>query len=241
MATKDISDIQVCRAYERYHAMIAQEPFRVVVRWPYEILMEETGECEKVCYNAMIRACGRGYIEYGVSLRAGWLTLKGRQLIAPETFSTEGESTMSIHPAPTEFTAEQLAADPILRYFHYSHLPAILQNSSRPFCDLARQLVEALPRNAERSVALRKLLEAKDAAVRANVPPAEFQEPSVEEMGRINRDMEEIENPPVVPAMTSDAGPLASGEAPPRDDTETKAFGAIGRIADPDVSDKADD
>ena len=36
--------------------------------------------------------------------------------------------------------------------------------------ELARQLVEALPRNAERSVALRKLLEAKDAAVRANVP-----------------------------------------------------------------------
>lgn len=74
-----------------------------------------------------------------------------------------------IHPAPSEFSPDQLTVDPILRYFHYSHLPAKLQLASRPFCDLARMIVEDLPRNAERSVALRKLLEAKDAAVRANV------------------------------------------------------------------------
>ena len=77
--------------------------------------------------------------------------------------------TEVIHPAPTEFTADQIAADAILRYFHYSHLPMSLQSASRPFCDLARHIVETLPRNAERTVALRKLLEAKDAAVRANV------------------------------------------------------------------------
>jgi len=73
------------------------------------------------------------------------------------------------HPAPTEFSEEQLATDPILRYFHYSHLPPVLQASSKPFCDLARHIVETLPRNAERTVALRKLLEAKDAGIRANV------------------------------------------------------------------------
>lgn len=77
--------------------------------------------------------------------------------------------TEAIHPAPSEFSPDQLTVDPILRYFHYSHLPAKLQYASRPFCDLARMIVEDLPRNAERSVALRKLLEAKDAAVRANV------------------------------------------------------------------------
>lgn len=77
--------------------------------------------------------------------------------------------TDAIHPAPAEFSAEQLAADAILRYFHYNHLPPVLQASSKPFCDLARHIVETAPRNAERSVALRKLLEAKDAAVRANV------------------------------------------------------------------------
>lgn len=81
--------------------------------------------------------------------------------------------TNAIHPAPTEFSDEQLSTDPILRYFHYSHLPTKLQASSKPFCDLARHIVETLPRNVERTVALRKLLEAKDAGVRANVaqPP----------------------------------------------------------------------
>lgn len=68
-----------------------------------------------------------------------------------------------------EFTAEQLAIDPILRYFHYSHLPVVLQSASKPFYDLARHIVTTLPRNAERTVTLRKLLEAKDAGVRANV------------------------------------------------------------------------
>ena len=77
--------------------------------------------------------------------------------------------TDAIHPAPVEFTAEQLADDPILRYFHYSHLPPALQAMSVNFCNMARIVVSNLPRNAERSVALRKLLEAKDAAVRANV------------------------------------------------------------------------
>lgn len=78
--------------------------------------------------------------------------------------------TNAIHPAPAEFNAEQLAADPILRYFYYSHLPPFLQGASKPFCEIARHVIETLPRNAERTVALRKLLEAKDAAVRANVP-----------------------------------------------------------------------
>ena len=56
-----------------------------------------------------------------------------------------------------------------MRYFHYAHLPEHLQPYSAPFCELARQIINTLPRNPERTVALRKLLEAKDAAVRANV------------------------------------------------------------------------
>lgn len=74
-----------------------------------------------------------------------------------------------IHPAPGRFSHQQIAADPILHFFHYAHLPAHLQSASKPFCDLAEHIVTTLPRNAERTVALRKLLEAKDAAVRANV------------------------------------------------------------------------
>lgn len=55
----------------------------------------------------------------------------------------------------------------ILQFFTYAHLPAHLQAVSKPFGDLAQQIVDTLPRNPERTVALRKLLEAKDAAVRA--------------------------------------------------------------------------
>lgn len=57
--------------------------------------------------------------------------------------------------------------EPILQFFAFEHLPAPLQAVSAPFGELARKIVGELPRNPERSVALRKLLEAKDAAVRA--------------------------------------------------------------------------
>ena len=55
----------------------------------------------------------------------------------------------------------------LLQFFAYSHLPEHLQAVSMPFGELANQIVETLPRNPERTVALRKLLEAKDCAVRA--------------------------------------------------------------------------
>lgn len=75
-----------------------------------------------------------------------------------------------IHPAPIEFTAEETDRFPILRFFHYAHLPPALQERSRPFCLLARVLFDTTPNNAERAAAFRKLLEAKDCAVRAVLP-----------------------------------------------------------------------
>lgn len=57
----------------------------------------------------------------------------------------------------------------ILQFFAYAHLPPHLQAVSKPFGDMAQQIVDSLPRNPERTVALRKLLESKDAAVRALV------------------------------------------------------------------------
>ena len=57
--------------------------------------------------------------------------------------------------------------DPMLQFFQYAHLPAHLQAHSQPFCELAHRITEEFPRNPERTVALRKLLEAKDAAVRS--------------------------------------------------------------------------
>ena len=57
--------------------------------------------------------------------------------------------------------------DRMMQFFAYEHLPAHLQAVSKPFGDLAKQIVETLPANAERTAGLRKLLEAKDCAVRA--------------------------------------------------------------------------
>lgn len=57
----------------------------------------------------------------------------------------------------------------LVQFFAYAHLPEHLQAVSRPFGDLAAVILETLPRNPERTTALRKLLEAKDCAVRALV------------------------------------------------------------------------
>ena len=56
----------------------------------------------------------------------------------------------------------------IMQFFKYEHLPPTLQEVSKPFAEMAG-FVMTLPRNPERTVALRKLLEAKDAAVRAKL------------------------------------------------------------------------
>jgi hypothetical protein len=57
----------------------------------------------------------------------------------------------------------------LIQFFAYQHLPEKLQAISRPFGELAEKIVAELPRNPERTVALRKLLEAKDCAVRAQL------------------------------------------------------------------------
>lgn len=57
----------------------------------------------------------------------------------------------------------------ILQFFAFEHLPKHLQEVSKPFCEMAQNIALTLPNNPERTVALRKLLEAKDAAVRALV------------------------------------------------------------------------
>ena len=55
----------------------------------------------------------------------------------------------------------------ILRFFDYRHLPPHLAKVSEKFHTLAHNLDNLLPDGAEKTVALRKLLESKDAAVRS--------------------------------------------------------------------------
>lgn len=70
------------------------------------------------------------------------------------------DATVSAKPA------RHPAVSAILQFFAYAHLPLRLQVVSKRFADLAEAIADG-PNNAEATVALRKLLEAKDAAVRA--------------------------------------------------------------------------
>jgi len=62
-----------------------------------------------------------------------------------------------------------VAPSPILKYFKYEHLPEHLQSISKSFCTLALEMEDALTASAEKSAGMRKLLEAKDCFVRANL------------------------------------------------------------------------
>jgi hypothetical protein len=58
---------------------------------------------------------------------------------------------------------------PLMQFFEFKHLPPHLQEVSLEFHALASWIRDNLPDNAERTTALRKLLEAKDCAVRARL------------------------------------------------------------------------
>ncbi len=76
-ATKrsDISDFEVCKAVEEFQLHHLEGDF------PYEFLAKKFGCDEKLAYSACKRACDNDLIEYGVSLRTGWLTEKGKSLL----------------------------------------------------------------------------------------------------------------------------------------------------------------
>ena len=61
----------------------------------------------------------------------------------------------------------------MLIWFEYQHLPEHLQTVAVLFCQLADLIVKDIDPGPERTVALRKLLEAKDAAVRAKLHPGD--------------------------------------------------------------------
>jgi hypothetical protein len=65
---------------------------------------------------------------------------------------------MGLHPA----------TEALLAFFAHEHLPPHLAAVSKPFCDLATEMAYLID-GPEATVCLRKLLEAKDCAVRAAV------------------------------------------------------------------------
>jgi hypothetical protein len=61
------------------------------------------------------------------------------------------------------------ATEAILRHFSYNHLPPDLRAVSKQFADIAFAMAASLPADPETTVCLRKLVEGKDAAVRAAI------------------------------------------------------------------------
>lgn len=57
----------------------------------------------------------------------------------------------------------------MMQWFEFGHLPEPLQAVSREFATIAAWVEHNLPANPERTACLRKLLEAKDCAVRARI------------------------------------------------------------------------
>ena len=73
----------------------------------------------------------------------------------------------------TEFQGSDVEKpdDRMEKWFAFAHLPGDLQHTSREFWGTMNYLIEHLDPGPERTVALRKLLESKDAAVRATLHP----------------------------------------------------------------------
>lgn len=59
--------------------------------------------------------------------------------------------------------------NPLIRWFAFDHLKEPQRSISMQFSDFAAALDDILPDGAEKTVCLRKMLEAKDAAVRASL------------------------------------------------------------------------
>ena len=67
--------------------------------------------------------------------------------------------------------SEKMNEERMMKWFAYEHLPEHLRVVSIHFFEVACALCALVEPGPERTVALRKLLEAKDAAVRAKLNP----------------------------------------------------------------------
>jgi hypothetical protein len=88
-------------------------------------------------------------------------------------FSPHGNGCVSEGPF-TPLAAEpktQIGTERMLKWFKYDHLQEPLSKVSARFFELAHNICASCEPGPERTVALRKLLEAKDAAVRAKLHP----------------------------------------------------------------------
>lgn len=105
----------------------------------------------------------------GIAGQLTWTALRADRPETEEPSAPTDQVDTGETPTPTDPIPPSEMEEPMLRWFAHAHLPNHLKAPSRIVGDAAHELVRLLPRSAERTVALRKLLEGKDAAVRAAV------------------------------------------------------------------------
>jgi hypothetical protein len=85
------------------------------------------------------------------------------------TDGLELEESITEQTQRPEIAPESHHAMGVMQFFSYAHLPQHLQEVSAPFSNVAWHIVATLPENRQRELALEKLIEAKDCAVRARL------------------------------------------------------------------------
>jgi hypothetical protein len=82
--------------------------------------------------------------------------------------SFDGAADM-VHPG--EKAGERMNEERMMKWFEFADLPENLRVTASFFWDAACQLTATIDPGPERTTALRKLLESKDAAIRAKLNP----------------------------------------------------------------------
>ena len=80
-----------------------------------------------------------------------------------------GDHKMNNEDKTEDLPVVPINPESVLQFFAYHHLPEASQKISKPFGEMAQWIVENLPRNPQRTIALNNLLLSKDAAVRTNI------------------------------------------------------------------------
>lgn len=105
-----------------------------------------------------------------------------------------------------------MADHPLTQFFTFAHLrDEKLQAVSRTYAELAQRTLELCPDNGQRDEALKKLLEAKDCAVRAMLFKAPLLVGSIGEAVQIARARGELPDRPAKPIDVPDPKPTAPG------------------------------
>jgi len=103
------------------------------------------------------------------SIRHGYLAIR---YDGPKPPKNDNLSTKPMLHKPSTNEGENIIEDePMMKWFEFDHLPSHPQDVSIRFYELACSMCAQIKKGSERTIALRKLLESKDAAVRARVNP----------------------------------------------------------------------